>query len=114
MNGFFIGSPVLPIFVARRRRSKQAQRRVSELSEHSSDAVDTKSMKTQATSSSKATCDSTGIRRRSNRLRRFLTFKKDADFEERKDDKTKRKPVKEYAGTSYDHYADSMQCFTWF
>lgn len=107
MSTFFISSPIMPIYVTRRRPTESRQRRISEESIHSSTNVaDQKSLKTQATASSKDSAGSSKSQSRRQRLRRFLNFRKNAEYEKIEESKAKKpeKPVKKYQPNPYDHY----------
>jgi hypothetical protein len=88
---------------------------VSELSEQTLDtAADDKSLKTQATSSSKGSNSSSGSRRRLHRIRQFFSLKKnDLDYEKLEEKKPK-KTVKKHEETSWDQYYAGMQYGCWF
>lgn len=115
MNGFFVGSPVLPIII-RRRRPVEPERRLSDLSNHTLKEAtgDEKSLKSQVTASSRGSKSSSGSRRRLHRLRRFFSWKKQAFDYEKMDDVKPKKTVKKYEETQWDHYYAGMQYGCWF
>lgn len=114
MNGFFVGSPVLPIITTTRKRS--TERRVSDPSDHTLAKAPKgePSLKSRTTSSSKDSKSSSGSRRRLNRLRRFFSFKKqDLDYE-KMDESEPKKSVKKHDERDWDRYYLGMQYGCWF